>query len=71
MILGGKLYNTFFATFLSRALKSELPDGAARIFPNSYAAAGVRTQVSSVELHRDPEPLKDALPTELPHRGMI
>ena len=35
-------------------------------FPISYAAAGVRTHVSSVELHPDLGPLKDALPTELP-----
>ena len=31
----------FFATFLNSALKSELPENAAMIFPNSIAMAGI------------------------------
>ena len=53
------------------ALISKCPDGTARIFfPNSYVVVRVRTHLSSVELHLDPGPLKDALPTELPRRGI-
>ena len=33
-----------------------LPDGAATVFPNSYAAACFET--TSVELHRDPGPFE-------------
>ena len=44
------------------------PDGAARIFlPPDATTPGFKPM--SVELHGDPGPLKDALPTELPHRG--
>ena len=41
------------------------PDGAARIILPPYAAA-TGFKLTSVELHRDPVPLKDALLTELP-----
>ena len=38
-------------------------------FPNSYAA--VCFEPTSVELHQTLGPLKDAPPTELPHRGCL
>ena len=37
---------TLFATFLNRALISELPDGTVWFFPHSYAVAGVGTLIS-------------------------
>ena len=53
--------------FPNRALNIE-PDGAARISLPPFAAAP-GFEPMSVESHRDPGPLKDALPTELPRCG--
>ena len=51
----------FFATFLKRTLILMARLG---FFPNSYAAAGVRTHVLSKEYHHDTGPLKVALLTD-------
>ena len=51
-----------------------MPDGAARILClPPYAATGVRTQVSSLELHHDPGPLEGGYSSEaaLEHDKML
>ena len=61
---------TFFAAFFHKPLsyQSILPDGVARIFLPTYAVAGIQTHVSRVAPTLRVL-LKDAQPTELPHRA--
>ena len=66
-----KAFFIIITTSLS-ALISTATDDTARIFPTTFCRSVfqtrvgvIRTHVSSVELHRDPEPLKDTLQTGL------